>query len=290
MDIKLKGLDAMPVDIEMEYFLIYSVKNTYGKHCHDFYEIFLVIEGSLIHCINDRRIQLIAGDLVFIRPSDVHYYEKLGDADGKFINLSFLEKPIMDMFSYLGDGVPMDWLLSAEMPPSVHLLKADMEYIHTRLDRLNTIPSQNKTHIKAELRSSLADIFCRYFINSDIKHEKYIPEWLQELCFIMKRKENFSNGLNILIKLSGRNHSYLCRIFNQYFSVTPTKFINDLRLNYVENLLLNTDMEILLISMEAGFENLGHFYKLFKLRNNISPNAFRKKFQQITFINSTKKY
>ena len=75
---------------------------------------------------------------------------------------------------------------------------------------------------------------------------------------------------------------HLSRVFRKYLNETPTDYINELRLNYAANLLSNSDENIPFISMEAGFENLSHFYHLFKKKFNTSPAEFRKKTQKIT--------
>ena len=46
--------------------------------------------------------------------------------------------------------------------------------------------------------------------------------------------------------------------------MSPTQYINELRMSYAENLLLNTDMEIVDISLEIGLDNVSYFYDLFK--------------------------
>ncbi|WJH32515.1 AraC family ligand binding domain-containing protein [Paenibacillus sp. CC-CFT747] len=49
-------------------------------HTHEYFELFLMAEGRLLHRIQDKILPLAEGELVFIRPSDVHTYESAGDA------------------------------------------------------------------------------------------------------------------------------------------------------------------------------------------------------------------
>lgn len=93
----------------------------------------------------------------------------------------------------------------------------------------------------------------------------------------MKKKDNFTQGLSALLNISGRTHEHLCREFKKHLSLTPTEYINTLRLNYAENLLLNTDMDIITVCYNSGFDNLSYFYKLFKLRFNSTPFSYRRK-------------
>ena len=63
----------------------------------------------------------------------------------------------------------------------------------------------------------------------------------------------------------------------KYYNITASDFINDLRLTFVANRLLNSDTPIIDICYESGFSNLGWMYTLFKKKYTASPSAFRKK-------------
>jgi mannose-6-phosphate isomerase-like protein (cupin superfamily) len=43
------------------------------EHCHDFYEMLLVLAGEAVHGINGIETPLRAGDLILLRPDDRHY-------------------------------------------------------------------------------------------------------------------------------------------------------------------------------------------------------------------------
>lgn len=64
-------------------------------------------------------------------------------------------------------------------------------------------------------------------------------------------------------------------MFREYLGMSPTQYINELRISYAENLLLNTGMEIVDISLEIGLENVSYFYDLFKRRHNLTPHRYR---------------
>jgi len=108
--------------------------------------------------------------------------------------------------------------------------------------------------------------------------------WLQQLETQMKEKRNFKRGLHLMQELSGKSPEHLSRTFKKYFDKSPTDFINELRLNYARNMLEHSDTSIIDISIEAGFDNLSHFYHLFKNQYHISPRAFRKAGVQPTII------
>ena len=59
-------------------------------------------------------------------------------------------------------------------------------------------------------------------------------------------------------------------------NLTIPDYINDLRLNYWANCLLNSDAPILDICYECGFENVSWAYTLFKQKYGMSPLKYRK--------------
>lgn len=82
-------------------------------------------------------------------------------------------------------------------------------------------------------------------------------------------------GTAALVQLSGKSHAYVCRMFKRCLGMSPTQYINQLRVSYAENLLLNTDMDILEISMEIGLDNVSYFYDLFKRKHGLTPHRYR---------------
>ena len=48
------------------------------------------------------------------------------------------------------------------------------------------------------------------------------------------------------------------------------------RLNYAANLLIHTDMEIVDVIYESGFQSINYFYHLFKKEYGISPVKYKK--------------
>ena len=127
-----------------------------------------------------------------------------------------------------------------------------------------------------ELRALLVEFLTRYFPVSSHSKKSLVPEWLDSLCIEMQKKECFMGGLSIMHKLSHKSPEHLCRVFKKHFNKTPTGFINELKVNYAAKLLTYSDESIVNISMEAGFENLSHFYNCFKEFFSITPAEFRR--------------
>ena len=125
--------------------------------------------------------------------------------------------------------------------------------------------------------------FANDFLSGNGENED-IPEWFTSLCIDMHRIDFFSDKLTKGCMKTDKSYGYICHCFKKYLNTTPTDYINGIRLNYAGNLLLNSNMSVLDVSLECGFENLGHFYKLFKAKNGISPGKYKKLMQSKLII------
>ncbi|HAB53054.1 MAG: hypothetical protein A2315_15120 [Ignavibacteria bacterium RIFOXYB2_FULL_35_12] len=278
--IRLKTKELIDPESEIHYAYHKSLASITTPHNHDFYEIFLITKGKALHRINGKQEVLSECDLVFIRPADTHFYEKYYDENCELINIAFPATSILKLFNYFGEGFNSNKLLQSIYPPKFKLSQIEKDILVSRFEKLNTVSRLNKQKMKTELRILLADIFSRYFVHEKDSMKEEIPSWLTKVKFEMTHKENFTAGIGKMYELCGRTPEHLSRSFRKYFKESPTDYITNLRLNYAANLLSNSDEAITNIAMDCGFENLSHFYHLFKKKFSLPPKEFRTKHQK----------
>jgi len=274
--IKIYTEEILDPQTEIHYAFHKSLKDITIKHTHDFYEIFLIAKGKVKHIINDNEQVLDDGTMIFMRPNDIHYYQRYEKDEVELINLAFPKKTITELFDYLGEGFEAERLLESKLPPSIILSSTEKTILKERFEKLQLIPLSKKSEIRTALRILLAEIMTNYFSKSFWIQRSSVPKWLEETRSEMQQKEKFVNGFGSMVEISHRSKEHLCREFKKHYAQTPTEYINDLRLNYSANLLMTTDESIPYIAMESGFENLSHYYHLFKKKYNLSPGDFRK--------------
>ncbi|MBL8026833.1 MAG: AraC family transcriptional regulator, partial [Fibrobacteres bacterium] len=74
------------------------------------------------------------------------------------------------------------------------------------------------------------------------------------------------------------------RTLQKYKGISPTAFINNLRMQRVARLLVSSSSNITEIAFECGFNNLSHFNALFMAAYGVSPRVYRKRQQRIISI------
>lgn len=249
-------------------------------HDHQYYELFIVVKGNVIHHINGTKHRLAEGTLVFIRPSDIHTYEDLPEEHATIINIAFSENSIRMLFEYFTGDFPSKHLLSQDFPPMRLLPAADKGWVIKHFERCYTFNWQEPRQLKIYTRTLLAEVFQRYFYEMS-DEELQIPAWLLELCQQMNKPENFKQGTERMIELSGKSREHIGRSMKKYMNVSMTDYINELRINYAANMLISSSLPILDICYDLGYQNVGWFYTQFKKKYGISPKQFREKYSPL---------
>ena len=257
------------------YRYVYSDTEYFRPHYHDYYEIFLLLEGDVIHYINREQIPLHAGTLVFIRPSDVHDYILREGKQFSMLNITFTRETADALFSYLGSGFRPERLLLPSLPPTIVLSEEGLDEILAQMSNIRTIDSADHDGRKTALRVLLFRIFTRFFSVAKTV-EPSIPLWLSRLCARMQRNGNFTHGIPRMLSLTDKSREHVSRSIKKYMGVTLSGFINDLRLKFIANMLKNSNHDIADIVFESGFGNLSWASELFRRTYGMTMSQYRK--------------
>ncbi len=275
METRVKNLAADHVDAQTEYLYRYvrSETESFGAHYHDYYEIFLTLSDGLTHTVNGVKTKLANGELVFVRDFDYHLYSC--KKPSSFVNIAFSTATFDCMANYLGDGFPRDKLLVAKMPPSVMLESNDKNRLLADFSELNTVNFDDKKMLKTRFRILLTDIFARYFMNIRTDETNGTPYWLERCCEKMKQPQNFICGTEKMFELSQKSREHTTRSLQKHYGLSPSEYVNKLRINYAANLLINSNLSVTDICYECGFGNMSWFYELFRAEYGMTPRQFR---------------
>ncbi len=260
------------------YHAVYLKHEVVPLHFHDYYEIILVISDGVIHVVNGEKQLLKKGSLLFIRKQDTHTFEYGIGGNVSFLNFAFTEEVISSLFFYLSNGFCFDKLLSVKMPPIVVLTGRDISYVKGLFDELSAFPPEDVLERKYQSRIVLFKIFTKFFSAYKFieqQSEENMPFWLVQFDKEMHKIENFSEKAEHMVKLSGKCQAYLGRMLKKYFGITATEYLNNIRLQYLANMLSSTDIPILDLCYECGYNNISWAYTLFKEKFGVTPLAYR---------------
>ncbi|MDX2160276.1 MAG: AraC family transcriptional regulator [bacterium] len=253
-------------------------------HDHDFCEVFLIEEGSVTHVVNGVSIALQAGALVFIRPADQHHYQREGSDRCILTNLAVYQSVVDALFTYFAiDGWRARYM-QPSLPPVMQLAPSQRHHITARLHRL-VLPLSyplrtNADSYRSAVRVVLAELFTEGFAWHDQPRDQSIPAWLYDLLQEVEQPGNLERGLGGLYALAQRSPEHIAREFRRYLGVTPSQYLNRLRLTHAAHALIHTNTPILTVALANGFDTLSYFYRLFKAQYGVSPYQYRRQNQR----------
>ena len=259
---------------EISYRIVDSRTERFTEHTHDYAELFIMLAGSAKHTVNDVTSTLKCGDVVFVRPSDVHRYGKC-DGEFSFLNMTFTTNTLKEALLYLGDGFPAEALMSAPTPPTANMIATELRRLDSRLKLIGATSPEDHSARRTALRMLLIELLYSHFSDYSPRRDN-LPAWLEELCLRMREDGNFALGAERMIELSGKSREHLSRSVKKYFSVTLSAFINELRLNYIANMLINSNRKIADIVFESGFNTLSLATELFREKYGMNMRDFRR--------------
>ena len=263
-------------NVGFSYRYVYSDTEYFRPHYHDYYEIFLLLEGKADHVVNGTRVPLSKGALVFIRPHDTHDYLPRGGKPFSMLNVTIDRRTCDELFSYLGDGFCTDRLLHAALPPEVQLSEAGFSYVLSQMTAIRTIDEGDTARLQTALRILLFRIFTRFFADFTEADEGEMPQWLFELCAEMRKNGNFTHGIERLLSLCDKSREHISRSMKKYTGQTLSEFVNDLRLKFIANMLKNSNHDIADIIYESGFGNISWASELFRKKYGVTMSGYRK--------------
>ncbi len=282
----------------------------YPPHFHDFFEIMLVLEGTVLQRIEDKDYLYTTGSCCLINRSLCHTETFNTSSRILFIGLSveFIEELFASCQSScfskekeIEESLLYQFVLSDIKFPG---RKSYLDFIPAYQNPLNS----NVLHTLAEeliqtlmfpcFGSSyqVKGLICRLlqYLSTPVNYHCTCVELSLDSDFLL-----FARISHLLEENDGRitrtelesslNYSgnYLNRIVNKYTGMCLFDYGMTFCLKKAEYYLSNTKASITDIASRLCFSNRTHFYTLFKEKYGVTPNEFRKQAKRAAVKNGT---
>jgi len=243
---------------------------TFPPHLHKELELLKVIEGEIELTINSQTQTLRQGDISIVLPNTIHGYKTLNHCDYLLIifngDMLPLHKNIFSAYKASNNYIP-NLQVPNEVTTSLNCIYQEWHlennpgiitgYLYIAISRL--LPFLNLQRGQKDLVVNLLERILNYI------------------------QLNYLNPINlksIALELD-ISPFYLSRAFTNSIGIRLDKYINELRINYANHLLITSDIQITEIAFQCGFETLRTFNRVYKDITSITPREYRK--QQIQY-------
>ena len=282
-------------------------------HCHEFYELVLVTKGSCRHIFNGVTVLAAPGDVSIIPPHQVHCYKSLSEVS--IINCCFIpEKINTDWHSILKDISPEQSISpsrssehalenhwqhavfdpdtlglagpAANAPELQGLIHLDgSEYTRVFSLMHNLIEEQEFDRFgKLYMKSGLLQIILVLLGRLQTKKLSRLNDYSDRkkklvndaLAYMENHVEEITSSTEIAEKLY-LSPAYFRSLFKDITGMTPTNYLNRLRVIRSLEYLEREDLSIAEAAGRVGIYDSNYYSRLFKKTMCYSPRYFKKK-------------
>ena len=279
---KLEGLHEK--DIFTEHYPFRLVENTsemqYPMHWHNAVELVYNASGACSISVSGSEYSLSDGDMLLIPTGEIHEITTCS-TNGRQYFIQF-NISTLDGFGGINGITPFMERTAKICRTEDPGLQSSVEMCILQLIREH----ENKDYAYAlSLNARIFDIIVlisRNHMKSFLYGNKSSSKKMAGLQQINKAFEYIKNNFPLPVTLkdaanaAGFSEYYFSRLFKEYTGQSFLSYLNTYRIKHAEKLLKSTEMPVLDIAMESGFNSLPTFNRIFKRVKGCSPTFYRK--------------
>lgn len=273
----------------------YSAKNL---HIHDYFELLIVLEGTVSQMIEDKEYFYTPGSCCLINRSLYHLEDYSGSARVLFIGFSV--DFIKELFEHcnVADFPQEKEILDSEF---YHFIMDDMKSPGSKayLDFIPAFGNQTSTNVLHSINTSIMEVMLHPTFGATHQIKGLFSLLIANLsnpayfhCSKILLEENsdvliFARISHLIEEKNGRitrgelsrqlNYSgdYINRIINKFTGLCLFDYSMNFCMKKAADELIHSDKTIGEIATELHFSNRTHFYKLFKEKYGVTPREYR---------------
>ncbi len=238
-------------------------------HCHDFYEIIFLINGTARQTVNDHSFDMNSGDGIILTPNDAHCFTEQSE-DVFLVGLSVHSE------EFLSFKKTME-IRSFSDKKTFHSQSADFVYDICKMIESERSPIQNAKLLLGHFLT----LFSEGSNNDVLDSVKFrIDAALLEI----KNEPFLKNAIFELAKRANYSYPHLYRLTRKYYGKTPHELILKMKMDTAYQKLVFTDDPISVIAAAIGFDSFAHFSNAFKKHFGKSPSSARRDYRRINSV------
>ncbi len=252
----------------------------FPEHMHDYVEVVYMCKGETTHIVNENKILLKEGELLFLTPNA---RQEILPASENDIAVNFIIMPefFENTLQMIGhEQTPLHTfiidILSGEKGESsyMHFAVSDVPPIQNLVENLIwtlVFGAPNKRNIN----QTTMGLLLLHLLNNTDKASGEMDDKLV-LAVLRYIEKHYNDGS--LYKLAEKLHydfTWLSREIKLRIGKTYTELVQDRRLAQAKFLLKNTKMRVIDIANETGYDNISYFHRLFQAQFGMSPKQYR---------------
>lgn len=254
-----------------------------AKHKHGFFEIVCTIEGTCLHCIEDKKIFMHQGDVTIIPPNVKHHL--LAEPDCTAFTIKIRKTTFDNVFSvFMRSGSTLSayfsqTLYSKQYQNSLTFHCGQDTFLSDLLLYMFAQQIEKKLYYNYVLDGMLTTFFSYLVQNYEDTIE--LASGSNKLNERMTAIENYMWQNYQTATLTGTaNHfyispAYLSTMVKKQTGYTFSHIMQKIRMEHAAQLLTETDMKVEQVCDKVGYQDTTQFIRTFKKYYGTTPHRFR---------------
>ncbi len=250
------------------------------SHWHGHIEINYLFNCSADYLINGQKISVPEGKMILFWASIPHQMTA-SEGEGEMVNIyipleAFLSWKFSDEF--IAEILHGEVLVADALHASDQYLTRMWERDLERKEL--TMTMQVVDEIRNRIRRMSLESYRTFKLSKTPERldKKSLVSGLTHIQTILRFiADNYDQKITIkdVAAKTGLHPNYAMKLFHRVLKISIKQYINKLRLQHAQALLIDTNDAILNIALKAGFGSISRFYDIFHREFNKTPQQFR---------------
>lgn len=254
-----------------------------ASHWHEDLEFISILSGHMNYNVNGTIVNIPQGNGIFINSRQFHHGFSTDHTECEFICL--LLHPLLLCINEYYESHFVTPVISNTQQPYL-ILSKDTGWHRQVMNILADILLHSQKELDIlYIQQLLFKLWIPFYNNFPTQQKQSRPD--HQLAAVKNMvafiQNHYQNALTLeMIAASGNMCKSSClALFHKYLSQTPVSYLTQYRLAKSVHLLLHTDLTIMEISFEAGFNNASYYSETFKKYYHCTPKQYVKKMKNL---------
>ena len=240
--------------------------HTCGELVYPDYSVTFILEGKGTYSVNGKSYELEAGQGFLIIPGVPNIYIADEKEPWKYIYAIFKGVDATTLIHNAGlddINVVFSYPLTDDYIENLkNMHAAGRDYLSKGYDILGFFLVAMSHLVKSNSRK----------MKSDLSSGKYV----KYACSYIENHMAYDLSVRDVADYVKLDRTHLYRLFKKHLGISPAKYLEDIRMKRVVDLMEYDSLSINQIALSSGFHDLSHFSKSFKKIFGMSPGKYRK--------------
>lgn len=258
-----------------------------GAHIHDAIELIFIESGYYQIFVNGVEYTALPGDVFLFRANVIHSIYTGSPAENRYYVLKIRPSVI---FEYSSEKNAMNYVMQFVVSDSKgkvrwtadELAEGEIRASFCRLAEAwrNDGPCKDIL-LKICAGQVIYALLSDFLKNRELQKEKELVNEgaaVQIYKAIRYINRNYSSDIDArqISEMVNMSYSYFSRCFKKITGRSFKEYLNEVRINRAEHLLVTTDMSVTRVAAECGYNNVSYFIAVYKSMKDRTPLANRK--------------